>query len=72
MSVVDGTSRFGRKKRDGKKLRIRKTFKATLRIPKVEFELLAVVFWCWLRNKQLNITAPMTVEIEQHLEDRDG
>jgi len=34
-----------------------------LRIQKVEFELLAVVFWCWLRNKKLNISAPLVFDV---------
>ena len=68
MNIIGGADRFRKKK----KVRIKTTFQGTLRIPKVEFELLAVVFWCWLRKKQLNINAPIKVKVEKHLEDRDG
>lgn len=59
MTVIGGPDRFQKKP-------ITRTVrgKGTLRIPKIEFELLAVVFWCWLRNKQLNINAPLNFEIE--------
>lgn len=59
MAVIGGPGRFRRKPT------VRTVHgKGTLRIPKIEFELLAVVFWCWLRNKQLNINAPMRFEVE--------
>jgi len=67
--VIDATGKFAG--RNPKRFRIKSTVTGTISMKEITFEFLAVVFWCWLRKKGLNITAPVKFTRKSELEIRN-